>query len=85
MLPDEARDARHDLRDRSRGRHIVQRNRNVEAILELRDDFENLQGIEPEIGHQIVVERRLDRPPADVLQHADDTFFYGGGGGLGHR
>lgn len=76
---------RHDLRDRSRRGHVVQRNGNLESIFELRDQFEHLERIEAEVGHQIVLERRLDRPPADMFQDVDDPCFDEGQVGLGHR
>ena len=50
---DESGDLRDDLGDGARGGDIVQRDGDVEAIFELSDDFENLQGVEAEIGGEI--------------------------------
>ena len=55
--------------------YVVQRNGNVEPVLEFGDHFEDLQRVEPEIGDQITRERRLNRPAADILQHVDHTFL----------
>ena len=52
-----------------------ERNRDVEPIFELGDHLEDLQRIESEIGDEIAVERRLDRPPARLLEHVDHAFF----------
>src|SRR5262249_14745817 len=81
---DEAGHLRDDLADGARGRNVVQRNRNVEAILELGDHFEHLERIEAEIGHAIAGEGRLDGPPADVLQHVDPPYLDRDGGRLQH-
>ena len=41
-------------------------------IFDLADQLEHLEGIEPEVGEQLAVERRLDRKAADPLQDVDD-------------
>ena len=80
-----ARHLGHDLCDRPRGRHVVERNRDVEPILQFRDDLEHLQRVEAEVGHQIAVQRRLDRATAHVLEHVDHTLFNLCGSRLWHR
>jgi len=61
-----------DLRDGAHVREVVRRYRNVEMIFDLADHLEHLEGIEPEVGEQLAVERRLDRKAADPLQDVDD-------------
>ena len=41
-------------------------------IFDLADHLEHLEGIEPKVGQQLAVERRLDRKAADPLQDVDD-------------
>ena len=42
-------------------------------IFDLADQLEHLEGIEPEVGEQLAVERRLDRKAADAPQDVDDV------------
>ena len=55
------------------------------TIFELGDELEHLQRIEPEVGDEIVVERRFDRPAADVFQRVDHAIFDPDRGWTGHR
>ena len=43
------------------------------------DRLHDLQRVEAEIGDEIALERRLDRPTADVLQNLDDGVVNDGG------
>src|SRR5206468_599831 len=54
---------------------VVQRDRDVEAVLELGNQLEEEQGVEAEIEREIALGRRLDRPSADSLRDRDDLGF----------
>jgi hypothetical protein len=74
----EARHVFHDLRHRSRRRKVVRGNSDTEAIFQLGDGFEHLERVESEVRDEIALERWIDRPAADVLQHVDNARFDGG-------
>jgi hypothetical protein len=44
-------------------------------VLELAHQFQHLEGIKPQIGEQLAVERRLDRAAADALEDLDCVAF----------
>src|SRR5947199_110308 len=54
---------------------VVQRDRDVEAVLELGNQLEEEQGVEAEIEREIALGRRLDRPSADSFRDRDDLGF----------
>ena len=54
---------------------VVQRHGDVEVLLQLAYQFKHLERVEAEIAEQLVVERRLDRAAADVLQDFDGFAF----------
>ena len=66
-------------------REVVQRHGDVEMIFQLADQLQHLQRVEAEIAQQLVVERRLNRPPADVLQDVDGLELKSIGGGASRR
>src|ERR1700694_3243173 len=70
----ELRDLSDHLRHGACGGHVIQRYVNVESILELRDNFEHLQRVEAEVGNEIAVERRLDRPAANAFEDVEHAF-----------
>ena len=57
----------------------------VEAVLECGDRLQDLQRIEPKVSDEIVFERGLDGPTADVLQNLDDGVVNDGGRWGRHR
>src|SRR4029453_12908443 len=75
LLLDEATKMRVDLRDGADFLDVIQRDRDIEAVLELGDQLEDQQGIEAEIQYEIAVRRRFDRPAADPLHDHDDLRF----------
>src|SRR5439155_1354843 len=54
---------------------VVQRDRDVEAVLELGNQLEEEQGVEAEVEREIALGRRLDPPSADSLHDRDDLGF----------
>jgi len=54
-------------------------------ILEFGDDFEQLEGVEAQIGHEIAGQRRRNGPATHAFQHVDDAVLDGGRGGLEHQ
>jgi hypothetical protein len=44
-------------------------------FLELADELEHLQRVEPEVREQFTVERGLYRTPADALEDLDSVLF----------
>src|SRR5262245_52507351 len=66
---------RADLRDGTDSLDVIQRDRDIEVVLELGDQLEDQQGIEAEIQYEIAVRHRLDRPAADPLHDRDDLRF----------
>ena len=72
---EEARHLRDDLRNRPRCRHFIERYRDVEPALELRDHVKDLQRIEPEIGDELALERRFDGTAARRFDRLNDALF----------
>jgi len=56
------------MRHRADMREIVQRHGNPEVVFEFAHQLEHLQGVESEIGEQLIIERRLDRTSADAFE-----------------
>jgi len=60
----------------TRASEILERDRDVEAPLELGRHLHDLQGIEAEVGDHIVFGRRIDWTPADIFQDVHDRFLH---------
>jgi len=43
------------------------------VVLELADEFENLEGVESEVGQKLAVRGRVDRAPAQAFQNLDNV------------
>ena len=82
---DETSDLAHDLRDGPNVVEIVQRHRDFEVILELADQFKNLERIEAEVGEQLALRGGLDRPSADAFEDVNRVLLepIRGSGGFG--
>jgi hypothetical protein len=52
---------------------VVERNGDVESILELADEFQHLQRVKPEIGEELAVGAWFDRTPTQALQNLGDV------------
>ena len=69
-----------DLRHRADVVQVIQRHRNLEVIFELADQFKNLERVEPEVGQQLALLRRLNWPTADALENVNRVLFEAIGG-----
>jgi len=63
------------LRDGADATQIVERDGNIEMILQFSHDLEHLQRVEPKVGEQLAVRRRLDWTPADAFEDVDGVLL----------
>ena len=68
---DEVPDLVDHLLDGADTTQIVERHGDIEVILQLTHDLEHLQRVEPKVGEQLALQRRLDRTPADAFEDVD--------------
>ena len=63
------------LRDGADAAQIVERDGDIEMILQFSHDLEHLQRVEPKVGEQLALRRRLDRTPADAFEDVDGVLL----------
>ena len=63
------------LCDRADATQIVERDGDIEMILQFSHDLEHLQRVEPKVGEQLALRRRIDRTPADAFEDVDGVLL----------